>query len=239
MKMEAEEVVQEQEYAQYDITFKDKYKHPIASLLTKDYGFFQQFQAFVQALNLGPAAFTIIQDLGQAKPPIYNALSKLISTWISKKGGEATYQKLVDALKHCDLESAQENFGKWWLKKYAEYEGDTPTGKVDSKDAHDIALTLTFEESLQEGFGKFMNCFDLGADDQAAINGAFQGRKMTSAFYDLAKKCFDTWCSRTPEAKRTWKTLLLILKDLNMAEAEMAFREYFEDNVDDGRSTLR
>jgi len=244
VKMELEDAVDglaqegQQDFAQFNITFKDMYKHPIASLLTKDGGFFEQSKAFVQALQLGPTAFPIIRELAEAKPPIYNALSKLISTWISKKGTEATFQKLLDGLNECSLEPSQENVGKWWVKKYPG-KGVTPVGKVESKDAHDIALALSFDDGLQDGFGEFMACFALGADNEAAIRQAFQGRRMTSPFYDLVKKCLDTWCSRTAEPKRTWKTLLLILKDLKIAEAEKAFTEYFEDNVDEGKSGLR
>jgi len=242
VKMEVEDAIDgfvQEELEQFNVTFNGLlHNHRLAVLLVRDYGFFENFVSFVKALALGTSAFPIIKEVAEAKPPIYNALSSLLSTWICKKFREATLQKLMDALDECGLVGAKENVLKWWRKKYPG-RGEKPIGQFESKDVHDVALTISFDAGIQESFGQFMNCFGLGADDQASINRTFEGRKMTSPLYDLTKRSLDTWCSRTEETKRTWAALCLILKDLKITETEEAFAKYFEDNVSEGNGGLR
>jgi len=216
----------DQDYAQFTMRFENREIHELACRLQDDNEFYLNFQAFVTTLQLSVAdGNRIIKEYNGIKPPTYNALHRLIATWVARNGSKATLDVLAASFRRFELQSSAAIIEQFMVGK----KKDASKRQIEMADIHDIAIRVSADSALQNAFVKLMGSFEIGASDEASILYDFNGREPSTPFYNLVSQSIRTWVSRQRPSDCTWAALLRVMVKSNIATGVEIVIKYFKE----------
>jgi len=205
--------------------------HAMASLLTKNHFFQEKFVPFMQSLKLPNSdAFQLEQQCGNTLPPIYNVLSRALSSWLGHMGSAgATFPILIQVLEDLQMTGAKNIVEDYYKAKVGNKD-------FEQSDVPELSRPLSDDRAMNKNFLEFVNRLRLPNSTIFAIEKEFDGVYNTGPFYNLVSRALETWKARHGREIATFQALVDALEKNGLGGAAAEIQKYFRDHVqeDDG-----